>query len=272
MNPHDIYMENESLMTPAEKAIFRLKPNSCAIPDIPRSYLALLRSDLPTPDAMDRVKFESRAPALGLTASALDEIEAHEKNPKFTAPQRGRLYISLRNSMLRALIPCSGASDIPGLVSVLRKELVSMSPVPEWYLYSTVTMGPRKLGYDYCSTRGCTATEDLAVHFSLCGRCKVCVYCSRECQLKDWNERHKAVCKKAAAQREQMNSVGKMMQRLSDVSLSGKDDDGKNGNDIGSILRGMPLPPAVEKRSKQFREGLEKESERDRPNETTHGW
>ncbi len=96
------------------------------------------------------------------------------------------------------------------------------SPVPEWYKYSTVTMGPRKIGYYHCCNTNCLHTEDFDTRFQMCAQCQLAQYCSRECQNEDWKAKHKKVCKKAAERREQMSKMGKMFQKLSDMSLTGQ--------------------------------------------------
>ena len=137
--------------------------------------------------------------------------------PLSNSEQR-RLYRCLRSQMLRQLISCDGAETMNDLVGILQKEMESgtPAPVPDWYEYSTVRMRPRKIGYDGCSNRGCYRTE---VHdkprFSRCSKCKVAIYCSRDCQATDWKARHKKVCKSAAEQREKIIRVSQMMQGMS---------------------------------------------------------
>lgn len=269
MNPHDIYLSREDLMTEEERVDFTARPGDYRLPLFPRNFNMMRLTELPNPEAMEREAFERRRPALGLRPADLDSIQAHIVNPSCVDAQRRRLFSMLKNAMLRALIPTSGAASVPELLDLLREDLKSgPAAIPDWYTFSTVTMGPRKIRYDYCSNRGCMKTEDLTTKFMLCGACQVCIYCGPECQKQDWKARHKQVCKEAKAQRDQAADVGKMMQRLSDVSLVG----GAKGPDIdmGSILRGL-LPPNIEKKVEKRREHLEKEKERDRPGET-FGW
>ena len=47
-----------------------------------------------------------------------------------------------------------------------------------------------------CNT--CGKTEEEEGQFSLCGRCKQRVYCSRDCQVAAWAGCHKAECKALA--------------------------------------------------------------------------
>ena len=269
MNPHDVYLSREDLMTEEERVDFTSVPADYNLPLFPRNFDMMRMTELPAPEALEREAFERRRPALGLRPADLDSIQSHMSNPSYAEPQRRRLFSMLKNSMLRALIPTSGAATVPELLDLLREDLKSgPAAIPEWYTFSTVTMGPRKIGYDFCSTRGCMKTEGLETKFMLCGACSVCVYCGVECQKEDWKARHKQVCKEAKAQREQAAKVGQMMQRLSDVSLVG----GARGDamDIGSIMRGL-LPEKVEKKVAKRREHLEKEKDRDRPGET-FGW
>ena len=42
--------------------------------------------------------------------------------------------------------------------------------MPKWYVYSTVTMGPRKIGYDRCENRTCFRTETIDQKFSKCSK------------------------------------------------------------------------------------------------------
>ncbi len=44
---------------------------------------------------------------------------------------------------------------------------------------------------DSCGTSG--------ANFSRCARCRTAIYCSRDCQTKDWPN-HKTICKQLAAQ------------------------------------------------------------------------
>lgn len=63
--------------------------------------------------------------------------------------------------------------------------------------------------------------------------------------MSDWKVRHRKMCKSASKQREQLASVGKMMQSLSDVSLTGGG--GGGGGDFSQLLAGLmsgqQMPP-----------------------------
>ena len=49
-------------------------------------------------------------------------------------------------------------------------------------------------GIMYCENPSCAKKESKPMQFDSCGRCIRAVYCSRECQKKDW-KRHKKECK-----------------------------------------------------------------------------
>jgi len=161
----------------------------------------------PTPEAQYREEFENRPPALGATPAMLEELRTHNAKLQKGGVQQRRLFQTLRDQMLRQLISCDGAKCMEDLVDILQKEMESgiPAPVPDWYTFSTVTRGPRKIGYDRCSNwlGPCyhTETHDKP-QFSRCSKCKVAIYCSRECQAHDWKARHKKVCKHVAKERE----------------------------------------------------------------------
>lgn len=82
------------------------------------------------------------------------------------ASQRRSLFKMLRSDMLQQLISTDGCTTVDHLFAILRAEIESGNPaaVPDWYKFSTISMGPRRLGYSYCENRTCTRTERL-VHF-----------------------------------------------------------------------------------------------------------
>lgn len=84
------------------------------------------------------------------------------------ASQRRSLFKMLRSDMLQQLISTDGCTTVDHLFAILRAEIESGNPaaVPDWYKFSTISMGPRRLGYSYCENRTCTRTERL-VHFFL---------------------------------------------------------------------------------------------------------
>ena len=161
----------------------------------------------PTPEAQYRQEFESRPPALGATPALLEELRTHNAKLSAGGVQQRMLFQSLRDQMLRQLISCDGAKSMEDLVDILQREMESdiPAPVPDWYTFSTVTFGPRKIGYDRCSNwlGPCHRAETHdKPQFARCSKCKVAVYCSRECQAFDWKARHKKVCKHVAKERE----------------------------------------------------------------------
>lgn len=125
-----------------------------------------------SPEAEFRRAFEARPPALGLTSSQIDALLVHSKNPKLSASQVRGFFGSIQSSMLRSLIPTSGCGTMADLCAVLHAELKSGIPalVPDWYVYSTTTMGPGKIGYDKCAARGCLNTEGVDKKFSKCSQ------------------------------------------------------------------------------------------------------
>jgi hypothetical protein len=240
------------LLTGEEKEDLNFAPNRSSTPDWPANFQSWLRDHRPNPEAMERREFESRPPALGLTLSLLDELHSHLQLPKLKAAQKRCIFKSLRGKMLRSLIPCSDCSTAEDLLGVLRDEITCgvPAPVPEWYSYSTVTMGPRKIGYSPCCRRGCFKTETIEARFHKCSQCELAVYCSRECQVQDWKDKHKKVCKQAKKNREQTKKVGKMMQMLSDASLTGQ---GLHGQDFGEMLANAATNPAVHQRRQELK-------------------
>eukprot|EP00656_Telonema_subtile_P022973 TRINITY_DN24264_c0_g1_i1.p1 TRINITY_DN24264_c0_g1~~TRINITY_DN24264_c0_g1_i1.p1 ORF type:complete len:140 (+),score=19.94 TRINITY_DN24264_c0_g1_i1:360-779(+) len=135
--------------------------------------------------------------------------------------QKRRLFSHLRSSMLRQLISCNGCESMVDLCAVLRAEVSSGVPAqaPSWYKFSTVTMGPRKIGFDSCSSRGCFLTEDADAKFQRCSGCGVVVYCSKGCQKADWKARHKHVCKDAGSRAQSAQTASQVLEMLSSTSL-----------------------------------------------------
>mmetsp|Transcript_18182 Transcript_18182/g.45913 ORF Transcript_18182/g.45913 Transcript_18182/m.45913 type:complete len:136 (-) Transcript_18182:609-1016(-) len=116
-------------------------------------------------------------------------------------------------------------------------------------------MVPRKIGYDACDTRGCLRTENFnsPQAFQRCGQCRVVVYCGPECQKADWKARHKHVCKKVKEKRELMKKAGRMLQNLSDFSLSGQEV-GDSQEDMAYVMANARQHPAVRERRRQLKE------------------
>lgn len=261
MNAEDLSFilqeEYPHLLTEEEKEDMNYEPNSSPLPDMPHSYKAWFMRRRPNPEAMERREFEARPPALGITPAILDELVAFMNQSQLRPVQKRHLYSGLRDLMLRQLIPCSDCSTIAELIQILRAEMEGgmPAPVPDWYQYSTVTMGPRKIGYYDCCNRNCFKTEDTATRFQTCSQCHVAHYCSRECQKADWKAKHKFVCKKGAENRDKTASVGKMLQMLSDMSMSGQ---GLPGNSLADVLANASKNEAV----KQRRADLEAEKSR----------
>jgi hypothetical protein len=242
MNISEMYGMVPGVMTPEEEEDWHHEPCDDIIDTAPSWYnTKMLMYEPACPEACSRREFEARKPALGLSLAEVDELEAHEKLEDLLPVQRRKLFHLLRSALLRHLIPCDGCSTVTALCGVLRAEIASEvpAPVPEWYVYSTTTMGPRKIGYDHCENRGCFRTETPEKKFMKCSRCKLPFYCSKECQAADWKTRHKKVCKAAVSQREKTAKVGRMMQFLSDASLSAGDDGGGGGGGGGEGIAAL---------------------------------
>ena len=213
----DLYGDYPELQTEEEKEDWSYEPSSSEFPDLPPRYREfMLLKDLPMPGAEDRAEFERRPPALGLNISIIDEIADHAKNPLLRPVQVRHLFSLLRDKLLKNLIPCSDCSTVEELCEILRNEVESgiPSPVPSWYVYSTKTMGPRRIGYYHCGARGCLKTEDFeSKPFKKCSGCGIAFYCSKDCQLADWKCRHKKVCSKAREFAEKTREAGMLLQR-----------------------------------------------------------
>ena len=151
-------------LTPEELEDFHLDPSDCAIPTLPpllKNWILMgaIGDDSdsfmhPAPEAEYREEFERRPPALGANPRLLQGLEAHYEI--LPPVQQRSMYRLVRSQMLRQLISCDGAATLPDLVGILRREMEAgtPSPVPEWYEFSTVRLGPRKIGYDGAATEG----------------------------------------------------------------------------------------------------------------------
>lgn len=172
----DCYMDRRDLCTPEEWEELHHEPSSETIPTLsPRMRNWLMdivllgdgEIEIVTPEAATRRQFERRPPAMGCPSKdVLEECLTHSE--RLPPVQQRILFRRLRDTMLRHLIPCDGISTIGGLIDILKHEMDTgiPSPVPDWYTFSTVTMGPRKIGYDACGNRGCFRTETPTESFS----------------------------------------------------------------------------------------------------------
>lgn len=194
MEASELYADHPELRTPEEEEDWNYNPRS-GIRIWPERFYTL-EDELPSPIAAERAAFQLRPPALGLTTA---EVAAMEHKIKRASPVQRRFeFRLLQGRMLRMLIPCPGASDYGSLLAILKEELRrgTPAPVPDWYEYSKVKFGPRRIGYYACDARGCFFTEDASRQVMKCGGCNLAKYCSRDCQSADWKARHKVVCQK----------------------------------------------------------------------------
>jgi hypothetical protein len=117
--------------------------------------------------------------------------------------------------MLRKLISCDGAKELEDLLLLLENEIKNgRSLVPKWYKFEAARQ--RGFGYQACSARSCCSTETVEKMFGYCSGCRVSFYCSKECQTKDWKERHKLVCIEARNAGEKQSSVRQFLDALND--------------------------------------------------------
>lgn len=82
-------------------------------------------------------------------------------------------------------------------------------------------------------------------------------------QVSDWNQRHKVVCKEAKKRYNQTKDVSKMIQKLSDLSLTGQLSGDSPLNNLAALLQGAKENEAVKERrkylkkeKKRYQEGL----------------
>uniref|UniRef100_A0A7S1VME9 MYND-type domain-containing protein n=1 Tax=Grammatophora oceanica TaxID=210454 RepID=A0A7S1VME9_9STRA len=256
MDAEDIYAEREDLMTPEELEEWHHSPNDETVPTLsPLLREWLIGNGLrAAPEASTRRDFDRRKPALGATKRELQELASHNDRLPSGVQQR-KLLKMLRSTMLRQLITVDGAVTLEDHIKILENEIETNTPapVPKWYKYSTVTMGPRKIGYDACCNRGCVRAETVDVQFSKCASCKIVVYCGHNCQRVDWKTRHKYVCKDAAKQREKIARVGKMMQAFSDMSMTKQDCGLGSGGSLADVASAAKSNSAVRERRRQLR-------------------
>jgi hypothetical protein len=215
MDINALYMDHCELATSEELEKWNFDERGARIPTFPNTWDRDLF--LMVPDAMGRSEWEQRSPALSLNEKNIQALQQHAASPKLLDVQRRIMFDVLREKMLVQLISCSGADSVEALCDILRAELKCgvPAPAPTWYVFSTVTMGPRKLGYSACSRRGCLITESVtSAAFKKCGKCRFACYCSEQCQASDWATRHKAICSEAAENRKQMEIVGEMLQKF----------------------------------------------------------
>jgi hypothetical protein len=260
MDAVDINMAYREVASPEELEEWDFDERQARIPTFPKSWNRDMF--LMIPDAMGRSEWEQRSPALGLNDDTIQDLEQHATNPLLLDVQRRILFQYLRHEMLQQLIGCSGAGSVHDLCEILRAELALgvPTPAPAWYVFSTITMGPRKIGYSACNHRGCLVTESLtsARAFKKCSFCKVPWYCSAACQSSDWAIRHKHICEEAKRSREQLKKVGEFFQKVSDAGHAG---DAPAWNSMESLAAAFESPE-VASRMMQRTADLKKEKHR----------
>jgi hypothetical protein len=233
----------------------------------PQTHLLDLFSSLPTPSAEHRRSFEARAPVLGLSLADIKSIEHHASDASLFPVQQRDLFHLLRSNMLRSLISTDQLSTTAQLCDKLRSLAESdlPSPVPDWYVYSEVTVGPRRIGYYACDNRYCFDTENVdKKKFSKCAVCKGPRYCSKVCQSEDWNARHKFMCETVKEGALKMKITGDFMQFLTDAVH----DDGDNGGGgtiteiIDNIDAGLDQSDEIMQKVAKRRAKLKKEKKR----------
>jgi MYND finger len=217
MRIEDVLHEHKELMTPEELEDYEHDPSTNTMFDpIPRWFLNKTM-DAPTPDEFDRARFETRPPAFGLTLSEIDQLEQHVQNPNMTEGDKRRFFHHLRETMCLTLISPCDCSTLSDLFHILRAEVESgvPAPVPEWYTFSEMRYGPRRLGYRKCDSRGCLKTETrLGSRFPQCSRCQLAAYCGKECQTADWKIRHKSLCRTAKAEKDMTQRTSAWLEAL----------------------------------------------------------
>jgi len=142
-------------------------------------------------------KLASRLPALGLNYYQLDRLQRDAQDDSKSPLEKKAMFLFIRNTMLGQLISCDGASTLHDLVRILREQLASgkPAPIPKWFdCGDGVFLGT---GYHACENRGCYHTDTPTRQLSRCSKCKLAVYCSKECLMADRDARHKICCKEA---------------------------------------------------------------------------
>jgi len=142
-------------------------------------------------------KLTNRLPALGLNKVQLDQLEREAQDDGTTPLEKRAMFLFIRNTMLGQLISCDGASNLIDLIRILRVQLASgkPAPIPKWFQCSDGDF--LGTGYHACENRDCNRTDTLDTELSHCAKCKLAVYCSRECQMADRKARHKICCREA---------------------------------------------------------------------------
>ena len=261
----DLYKEHRDLASPLELEDLDFDERFARIPTFPAAWnqvkLKLSGSHALIPDAMGRSDWEKRSPALGLNEKCFEVLEHHVANPLLLDVQRRQIFRYLRVKMLQQLICCSGAGSVDDLCKILRAELAYgvPAPAPSWYVFSTITMGPRKIGYCSCSNRGCLVTESVeSTPFKKCSRCRLAWYCSEKCQASDWVA-HSVICNESTKSCQKSECAKACIQRITDGEIN--DLPSTRSNSLCALLDALSLPE-VESCIFQWQAYLKKEKNR----------
>ena len=259
----DLYKEHRDLASPLELEDWDFDERFARIPTFPAAWklvkLKLSESYTLIADAMGRSDWEKRSPALGLNEKCFQVLEQHLANPLLLDVQRRQIFRYLRVKMLQQLICCSGAGSVDDLCKILRAELTCgvPAPAPSWYVFSTLMMGPRKIGYYPCSNRGCLVTESVeSAPFKKCSRCRLAWYCSEKCQASDWVARHSVVCNESTKSCLKSECAKACIQRITDGKIN---DLPSTGSKSYCALLGAFSSPEVASGIFQWQADLKKE-------------
>jgi hypothetical protein len=74
--------------------------------------------------------------------------------------------------------------------------------------------------YNNCYNPSCDRTDTTDARFQTCSKCKSVKYCSRDCQVAHWKERHKSECKNLIKHKEEYKERGREENRRCLENLS----------------------------------------------------
>ena len=136
---------------------------------LPLKFPQLL-TGIPLADKDNIDVYLKRAPGLGLKVEQLDRFAEAAKDDARTEKE---LFDGMREMALRNFSDLDNVSSLDELLQVLRKEIESgkAPKLPAWFVPSSVSFGPRRLGYRGCDNRGCFRVETPEEEFKRCGGC-----------------------------------------------------------------------------------------------------